>query len=165
MPRKSLRERFDAKVAVDDTSGCWIWTAACDTKGYGRINVGGKPAKASRVSYTLFRGPIPEGQVLDHYRYPEGGCAGPRCVNPSHLLATTRSENSARNSWKRRTQCAHGHPYDAENTAMVKTGKGRLVRRCKACRRARAKKHYEAKRAGKKAPSTVRPTGKISRSV
>lgn len=167
--RKSLRERFNKKVKKDGTNGCWVWTGCLDTKGYGRISVGGKLATASRVGYTEFRGPIPEGQVLDHYRYPEGGCIGPRCVNPFHLLATTRSENASRNSWKRKTRCPNGHPYDAENTAMEKTRNDRLARRCKTCKRAKAKKLYEAKKAAKKvakkAPGSVRPTGKVSRSA
>lgn len=134
MAKKTLRERFDAKVKENGESGCWIWTGSHDGANYGRISLNGKPAQASRVAYTLYRGPIPEGQVLDHHLYPEGGCIGPACVNPSHLLPTTQSENASRNAWSRKTHCPQGHPYNIENTVVEKTRKGRLARRCKKCK-------------------------------
>jgi hypothetical protein len=131
--KKTLKERFDAKVKVNGESGCWTWAGFHDGANYGRISLNGKPAQASRVAYTLYRGAIPEGQVLDHHLYPEGGCVGPTCVNPSHLIPTTRSENSSRNAWKRKTKCPQGHPYSVENTKIEKTANGRLARRCKIC--------------------------------
>jgi hypothetical protein len=131
--KKTLKERFDVKVKVNGESGCWTWVGSHDGANYGRISLNGKPAQASRVAYTLYRGPIPEGQVLDHHLYPEGGCVGPTCVNPSHLIPTTRSENSSGNAWKRKTHCPQGHPYSVENTRIEKTAKGTLARRCKTC--------------------------------
>ena len=131
--KKTLKQRFEAKVKLNEQSSCWIWTGAKDKKGYGRIGVGGKTANASRVAYTLYRGAIPENQVLDHHLYPDGGCVGPTCVNPAHLIPTTRSENSSRNAWKRKTHCPQGHPYSVENTKIERTAKGRLARRCKEC--------------------------------
>jgi len=133
MRRKSLQERFNAKVSIDAESGCWIWKGAHDVTGYGRISLDGKTGRASRVSYTLFRGPIPEGMVLDHFRYPDGGCIGTRCVNPYHLLLTTRSENAGRTSWSRRTHCPQGHEYTPDNIYVQTTARGTKGRRCRTC--------------------------------
>lgn len=88
MPRKirSIKERFESKL--DKTSsfqGCWLWTAA-KQKGYGCLQIGthGKPKleSAHRISWMLYRGPIPEGKDVLH------GCPvkdTPACCNPNHL--------------------------------------------------------------------------------
>ena len=124
MARKSLKERFDAKITIDIQSGCWLWTGANSNSGYGNISMGGKPKRATRVAYELYRGPIPKDLVLDHFLYP-AQCIGPRCCNPEHLMPTTRSENAARNAWVRKTHCPAGHEYSEENTALETNGCGR----------------------------------------
>jgi hypothetical protein len=35
--KKTLKERFDAKVKVNGESGCWIWAGSHDGANYGRI--------------------------------------------------------------------------------------------------------------------------------
>jgi hypothetical protein len=60
MPKKSLKERFNAKVKVDGESDCWIWTGSKTHAGYGRISVEGKPRTAIRVAYEIHREPIPK---------------------------------------------------------------------------------------------------------
>lgn len=133
MAKKTLKERFDAKVKVDGQSDCWIWAGTKDKDGYGLISVDGKPKRAMRVAYELYRGPIPMGLVLDHFLYPER-CIGPSCSNPQHLMPTTRSANSARSSWARKTHCPAGHEYSPENTVLENTGRGGKGRRCRKCR-------------------------------
>jgi len=70
-------------------SGCWIWTGASDSKGYGRMASGFKksPLKAYRVSYELFVGIIPDGLVVRHK------CDVTSCVNPNHLEVGTQKDN------------------------------------------------------------------------
>ena len=90
MPSYSVNEdRFWSKV--DKQDGCWLWTAAKHSGGYGAFNVtlNGKPraAVAHRVSYELCVGPIPEGMLLDHI------CFNKLCVNPSHLRPVTSKQN------------------------------------------------------------------------
>lgn len=69
------------------TPTCWVWTGRRQTNGYGVISVKGKPVPAHRLSYTLYRGPIPEGMFVCHH------CDTPLCVNPAHLFIGTHLDN------------------------------------------------------------------------
>ena len=131
--KKTLRERFTAKVKVNEQSECWMWTGAKVKRGYGLISVNGKPKRAMRVAYELHRGPIPKDLVLDHFLYPSK-CMGPSCCNPQHLMPTTRSANSARSLWAMKTHCPAGHEYSTENTVWETNRCGRKARRYRKCR-------------------------------
>lgn len=69
--------------------GCWLWTGAISSTGYGSFSepVGSAGRVAHRISYALTVGPIPEGMDLDHT------CHQRACVNPSHLRPVTRKQN------------------------------------------------------------------------
>lgn len=82
--------RFESKYVVDGESGCWNWTGTIDAKGYGRLDLGGRPQKAHRVAHNLLVGPIGHGLTIDHL------CRNKRCVNPDHLEAVTAVENVRR---------------------------------------------------------------------
>ena len=81
-----------------DTKGCWIWSGPRHPSGYGSIKWGGKATVAHRVVYTLLKGPIPDGMVIDHL------CSVKMCVNPEHLDPVTSSTNTQR-AWDR-NHCA-----------------------------------------------------------
>jgi len=128
------QSRFE-KFISQHPSGCWNWTGAKTAKGYGRFHLGGNK-HAHRVSYEIYKGPIPNGLVLDHL------CRNPNCVNPDHLEPVTLVENIQRGDqfgkgWKRNTtHCPQGHEYTDENTYIVRREtRGTVARMCKLCTR------------------------------
>lgn len=87
--RGTLEERFWDKV--QQSEGCWAWTAHVGKNGYGQLGGGPRSAgilQAHRVSYELNRGPIPEGMFIDHICHNRG------CVNPEHLRLATVKQNA-----------------------------------------------------------------------
>lgn len=131
------RELFQAKIQRDPVTGCWLWTAALQNKGYGRVRIGDREFLAHRAAYLLYVGPIPEGLTLDHL------CRTPRCVNPEHLEPVTQRENNLRGTGASavnavKTHCLRGHEFTSENT-YVRPGGQRM---CRVCRRIREREHY-----------------------
>lgn len=144
--RKSIAEKTQGKYQKADT-GCWIWTAAFNNTGYGRLrdHPSGKMLLAHRVMYELHVGPIPEGLVLDHL------CRVRACVNPSHLEPVTFAENVKRGDAVK-THCPQGHEYNAENTGKGNGGS----KRCLKCHRDQQRELYHRKRNEIGAPSRTK---------
>lgn len=148
--RRSLSDRYWAKVDKRGPAECWPWTASLTPSGYGQIGVHGqrRPEPAHRVAYALAYGPIPADAVVDHACHnqdptcPGGPCTHRACQNPAHLQLNTQGGNvlagktlSALNAVK--TDCPAGHPYDAANTYLRSDGGGRDCRKCRAAAEAR----------------------------
>jgi len=70
---------------------CWGWTGKPSRHGYGRVfyRKDGRSieAVASRVSYQIHKGEIPEGLFVLH------SCRSRICTNPRHLRVGTQQEN------------------------------------------------------------------------
>lgn len=60
---------------------------ALSSKGYGSIRISKKTYIASRVSFVIYKGTIPNGLCILH------SCDIPSCVNPDHLRLGTHLEN------------------------------------------------------------------------
>jgi len=112
---------------------CWTWTGGLTQSGYGQVHYQNRNRPAHRLSYELFRGPIPENHDLDHL------CQNPACIYPGHLEPVTprvnqvRSPSTIAGSNTRKTHCTYGHEFTDENTRLDSRGS----RRCKTCEAAR----------------------------
>lgn len=99
-------ERLQSRVELLTESGCWIWLGATNKAGYGNVYHDKRWINAHRVSYMLFRGPIPPGLHVCHR------CDIPQCVNPGHLFVGTGADNHLDKCAKGRAKGAPGsrHP-------------------------------------------------------
>ena len=131
--RPPLLFRFIEKFYIDDND-CWIWTANLYPDGYGQVKAFGKPQRAHRVSWILFRGEIPEGLQPDHL------CRVRNCVNPAHLEWVTCKENIQRGKKGRamKTHCIRGHLLSGDNLYVPPKRPDR--RYCRACQQERTRR-------------------------
>lgn len=88
----SESEKFWARVSV--FNGCWLWTGAVDSRGYGHLAWHGKNARAHRVAFELQHGQIPKG-VGYHGTVVMHVCDNKLCCNPAHLVLGTHADNMA----------------------------------------------------------------------
>ena len=128
------RERFEALIAPDPNSGCWLWLGTVNAKGYGRF---GRGEMAHRASLRFQAIEIPVGMEVDHL------CRIRSCVNPEHLEVVTHRENLMRGDTitaraAATTHCPQGHAYSGKNLTLSSNGK----RGCRECHRLRALEAY-----------------------
>lgn len=145
--RKDPFLRFSAKYVVRP-DGCWEWTGAPGSHGYGEFGVGGNRYRvldlAHRWAWLLYRGALPTGCDIHHT------CSNRRCVNPDHLEALSHREHASRHGKERgknikiaivareKTHCIRGHPFAGDNLRIARNG-GRC---CRQCARDHAREHY-----------------------
>lgn len=88
--RKSLEERFWSKVSRPTPNGCWLWTGAVSSAGYGQLG----PTRdwpsilAHRLSFIVYVRPIAAGVLACHK------CDNKLCVRPDHLFAGSSKDNT-----------------------------------------------------------------------
>lgn len=156
-----LQEQILQLSIPEPNSGCWLWvgSASCapvQLRPFLYLN--GRRHAVNRLSLAAFKGPIPEGLCACHT------CHNPMCVNPDHLYAGTKKQNTqdmmragrhAANNpihrerlvarilavgAKRRAQthCKRGHPLSGDNLFVSKKG----FRTCRTCWRALQRSYY-----------------------
>lgn len=97
-PKTPLKDRLLAKTRPK--AGCWEWQGSLGPNGYGQIRPGGSDGRCiptHRASFTVFKGPIPQGLDVMHI------CDNRICVNPGHLVLGTRQDNNSDRDRKGRT--------------------------------------------------------------
>ena len=115
-----------------------------DAKGYGRVMLSNprRVERAHRLAWIAVHGPIPSGMVIRHQ------CDNPACVRVDHLQLGTKGDNNrdtverGRHANQKKTACVNGHPFDAENTRILSSGR----RECRACRRENSRRNRSKKR-------------------
>lgn len=97
-----IAERLEARSIPEPNSGCWLWLAACNRRGYGVFGTKDGPKLAHRVAWETWRGAIPIGLQVCHK------CDVPTCINPGHLFLGTHDDNMADKMRKGRHGFASG---------------------------------------------------------
>lgn len=82
-------EYIEARVVVDERSGCWEWQKAKDPDGYGRMRWGQDVWRTHRFVYHYLVAYLPKASVVHHE------CSNRSCVRPSHLAAVSHHDNVA----------------------------------------------------------------------
>jgi len=80
-------DRLMNKAAFIPECGCWIWTGAYGSTGYGSFWLDGKNIGAHRASWILHGMEVSAGDVLCHR------CDTPGCINPAHLSVGSQRDN------------------------------------------------------------------------
>lgn len=146
---RTWEDHFLESVLIGD--GCWGWTAAHNTEGYGLWQPPGaswnarkkdrvKRSMAHKIMWEILCGPVPDGLELDHL------CKFKGCVNPDHLEPVTHMENLRRSH----IFCKQGHRLE-------------VTRRVWACGVSRCGVCYDGKLAAKRAARLARGLKKPGR--
>jgi hypothetical protein len=86
-PREA--RNFWRHVSKEGNRGCWLWTGAARSDGYGVIRLRGQTASVHRVSFDLSGGETTSEKPCVLHK-----CDIKRCLRPSHLFAGSKADNT-----------------------------------------------------------------------
>lgn len=130
---KLLLNRFIAP------GGCWLWTGATNTTGYGHTRYKGKLWRVNRLSLAVFK---PAEYVESLYVLHK--CNNEVCFNPDHLYCGNQTDNmqdclkAGRNPRAIQTHCKEGHEFNSVNSRVANNGQ----RYCIICKKQRSDANY-----------------------
>ena len=80
-----------SKVSEDPTTGCWLWQATVNEKGYPIVVWLTRCYRVHKLMHERAEGsPVPPGYDVDHT------CNNRRCINPAHTERCSHQENIRR---------------------------------------------------------------------
>lgn len=134
-------------------AGCWEWRGGRNGFGYGVVSLHRKGiirARAHRLMYERYVGPIPDGMVIRHR------CDNPPCVNPAHLEPGTQADSvwdmtsRGRHHAHGMIECRKGHdltnPANYRIAQRPERGGNQYERVCLRCQRERHVRWQEKKK-------------------
>lgn len=113
----------DFMARVQKTETCWNWIGTISGWGYAHFKKNRITVRAHRLSYHLFKGPIPNGLIVRHT------CDNKKCVNPDHLLLGTFQDNS--NDMVERDRLVKGKDWYRAHKGTVPFGENSGVAKLK----------------------------------
>ena len=119
-------------------NGCWEWTGAQDTHGYGQVQIAGRMRLVHRFVYEQLVGPIAK-PTLDHL------CRNRACCRPSHLAPATMRENLMAPGSQAFVKL-HGDKVCCSKCGGAYTRQKDGTRTCRRCRAARERARKAANR-------------------
>ncbi len=133
--------RFWSKVDKgNDMNDCWLWRGTL-VKGYGMFSIKGKNVLAHRISYQFTNESVDNSLELDHL------CRIRKCVNPKYLEQVTHKENVLRGHSPMAISlrfgcCKRGHPFNMQNTRILKSRNSKECRICERDRKRMRRKRF-----------------------
>jgi hypothetical protein len=133
---KRVREKT-VRLPIDKLPvGCLISKLHETANGYAETNYRSRTVRAHRQLYQLVNNvTLPNNIDVCHE------CDVRMCIEETHLWPGTRKQNlrdcveKGRQGYQKRTHCPKGHEYNEENTYIIKSGRTKGGRGCKACSR------------------------------